>query len=39
MIDRAALYKFGSEIDFGNSQEFVDADAAGKDALDAALLR
>ncbi len=36
-IDRAALYKFGSEIDFANSQEFVDADVPGKDALDAAL--
>lgn len=36
-IDRAALYKFGSEIDFANSQDFVDADAAGKDLLDAAL--
>ena len=37
IIDRAALYKFGSEIDFANSQDFVDADDAGKAALDAAL--
>lgn len=37
VIDRAALYKFGAEIDFANSQDFVDADDAGKTALDAAL--